>query len=103
MGTSEVIEFNYSEVATCMADYLKVKNRVVEKVEQLENLITKDVDEWTGADADYARALLANARDKVRIIDENIGTCSRLLDNASNNFAANEARNANMMSQAYFG
>ncbi|RKM58698.1 hypothetical protein D6856_13195 [Butyrivibrio sp. XB500-5] len=103
MGTSEVIEFNYSEVSACMSDYLKVKNRVVEKVDQLADLITKDADAWTGADADYARALLANARDKVRIIDENIGTCSKLLDNASNNFAANEARNANMMSQAYFG
>ena len=103
MGTSEVIEFNYTVVEECLTEYQAVKARVEEKVNQLTSLISSQGDSWTGADAEYASALLADAEKKVEVIDYNIATCKGILGNASTNFKANEIKNASMMNNAYFG
>lgn len=100
---SDVIEFDYQKVGECVGRYTTVKGRVVEKISQLEALIKKTPADWTGADAEAATRLLADANSRVALIDQNINACNVILENSGANFKTNEVKNATTMAQAYFG
>lgn len=103
MGTTEVIEFNYPEVEACITDYEAVKVKVIACAERLETLIKSGDEAWSGADAENAKMLLADAHAKIQIIEYNIQVCRKVLANAGRSFAQNEAQIINKMNQAYFG